>query len=71
MTPKLFLERLGAKRPELISMWSCFAIDPGFRASDFEEFDVDEWRRAASRMLKSTRVPPHLADWNSDSKLGL
>ena len=61
LTTKQFIQHLGAKRPELLSMWSCFAIDPGFQMSEFTSFNAEQWHAAADRMLKETKVPPHLA----------
>jgi hypothetical protein len=61
LTAAAFVKGLGAKRVELASMWSCFAMDVGFREEDFETFDESEWTKVAKEMKASAGVSPHLA----------
>ena len=60
VTARTFMRRLGNGRPELASMWLCFALDRGF--SDFDEnFDPASWTEAAKQLLAEQKVHPHPA----------
>ena len=48
-------------RPELISMWMCFAVDMGLQSSDFDQFDVNTWWKAAAEYHSTHGVSPHPA----------
>ena len=61
LTGKQFLAKCGAGRPELFSMWLCFAIDRGLRTDDFENFDEGKWQAMAVQLHLETGVMPHVA----------
>ena len=56
---KQFLKACKAGRPELYSMWLCFAVDVGLTSNDFSKFNVQNWRRTAQTLFEETGVPPH------------
>ena len=53
-----FVRQYGG-RPELISMWMCFAIDAGLHDEDFVNFDKKAWWAAAQAYYRKERVHPH------------
>ena len=54
-----FLHQSGAGRPELFSMWLCFAADRGFKRAHFERFDKSKWLQAAKKLKSKTGINPH------------
>jgi len=53
------LRQSKAGRPELFSMWLCFAGDREFRKAHFEDFDKAKWLQAAKKLKSKTGVNPH------------
>jgi hypothetical protein len=58
---KEFLKLCHAKRPELLSMWCCLAMDAGFLDSDFARFNNSKWQQASQDYYEASKVPPHPA----------
>ena len=64
LTVKRFLQLMGAhkkSRPELLSMWCCFAGDRGFCAKDFLKIGkrkAREWTKYAEAYSKRYKVSP-------------
>ena len=58
-----FLKGCGADRarPELFSMWTCFAGNKGLMPEDFAKFDRAKWSSAADSYKSRTKVDPHVA----------
>lgn len=54
-----FLRQSQAGRPELFSMWLCFAGDRGFKSAHFEHFDKSKWSQAAKKLKAKTGINPH------------
>ena len=61
LTGKQFLAKCGAGRPELFSMWLCFAVDRGLVSDDFYSFEVGRWQAMALQLHQETGVMPHVA----------
>ena len=52
--------------PAYVSYLVCFASDPGFQDSDFEDFAVEKWWACAERYYRKHKVEPHPA-WIAQS----
>lgn len=64
ITVKQFLKLCHAKRPELLSMWCCLAMDSGFQDSDFTRYNDAKWQKASQDYYAASKVMPHPAVTN-------
>ena len=54
-----FLKKIGSGKPELASMWLCFAGDRGLKKTDFSTFSLRRWQEAAESLYFQHSVHPH------------
>ena len=64
LTVKKFLKLCHARRPELLSMWCCLALDSGFKDNDFERFSNSTWQKASQDYYEAAQLNPHPAVTN-------
>ncbi len=59
-TTKDLLQHCGVQRPELLSMELCLTSDRGLDRVNFEEMDVQAWRRAKEHLRVRHGMSPHI-----------
>jgi hypothetical protein len=71
LTVKQFLKLCHTRRPELLSMWCCLALDSGFKDNDFDRFSNSKWQKASKDYYETTQLNPHPAVTNLASSYTL